>query len=349
MNTDNFEVRPKNLNSLEKEISLQLRKNKLFLIPFIIITASGIISYMLFENYYLYESIGISHRDLSILIVTVSFAISTILFFKRNTYKKEIQERKHIANNLAKRYTEEASENLSTCSYVIKETIPLLRKSIKNEIELAENHFKENQYSLFWDSIDKIMEKIEKSEHYTKKIQNLKHDYEGILAGENHNFPPHISKEVTIPTLENLSLKTESIIKIAKSNFEFASIWEQRKNNLIKDDSKEKDDSLEIKTEPVDYSSSILDRLWDGKESLAIAYWLYGVLIGNIVIIASFIIVSGVTGSRTLAIIPGIAYAIWVTIVIWRCAPNVIWQGWTYIARFLSIIGLLSLFSIFGK
>ncbi len=90
-------------------------------------------------------------------------------------------------------------------------------------------------------------------------------------------------------------------------------------------------------------SDNILARLWNGQESLAIAYWLFGVLIGNI---SGFLLVA-VLGPVGLLFY--IVYSFWVTVSIWRCAPNTTWVGWTYIARTLSVLGFLSFFSIFAQ
>jgi hypothetical protein len=77
---------------------------------------------------------------------------------------------------------------------------------------------------------------------------------------------------------------------------------------------------------------NIFSNLWNGKSPLWVAYWIWGVLVGNIL---AFLLIATLGVFGFLIFMP---YAIWSTVSIWRCAFNTNWIGWGYIARTLVVI-----------
>ena len=93
----------------------------------------------------------------------------------------------------------------------------------------------------------------------------------------------------------------------------------------------------------VNFKNEIINDMWNGYLDLWMAYWVFGVFLGGVLV---FILVLLFGKAGALLFLP---YNIWVTVSIWRCAPNTEWLGWTYIARILSVFGALSVFSVFAN
>lgn len=81
---------------------------------------------------------------------------------------------------------------------------------------------------------------------------------------------------------------------------------------------------------------------WEGKASLSSAYWLIGVL-GNLIFLFVFKVVK-IEEWRFLGLVVflvWLAYFVFATVSIWRCAWNVHWKGWGYIARVIVILNIM--------
>ena len=87
---------------------------------------------------------------------------------------------------------------------------------------------------------------------------------------------------------------------------------------------------------------------WRGEESLALAYWFYGVIVGNLIGIAIERLPSNTPTLVVWAAVFGsIPYFVWVNVAIWRCAANstTIWALLArasvvfVIGRFLWVVG----------
>lgn len=92
---------------------------------------------------------------------------------------------------------------------------------------------------------------------------------------------------------------------------------------------------------------------WEGKASLASAFWLIGVVGSAIFKIMVYGLESVITTPESaslhasikialgllylLSYILSIPYAIFAMVSIWRCSWNSDWKGWGYIARFIVI------------
>lgn len=65
---------------------------------------------------------------------------------------------------------------------------------------------------------------------------------------------------------------------------------------------------------------------WEGVEPLWLVFWVYGVVVSNVVGYVSEQITS--PWGKFLFGIPTIAYYVWLNVSVWRCAPNssLIWS-----------------------
>ena len=85
---------------------------------------------------------------------------------------------------------------------------------------------------------------------------------------------------------------------------------------------------------------------WEGKASLASAYWLVGVA-GGIVFGFLFNLLAS-SSAIFLIVIAWFPYIIFATVSIWRCAWNSSWRGWGYLARTMVVLNGVYFFAMFS-
>ena len=85
---------------------------------------------------------------------------------------------------------------------------------------------------------------------------------------------------------------------------------------------------------------------WEGKASLASAYWLIGV-VGGIVFGVLFNLLAS-SSAIFLVAIAWFPYIIFAMVSIWRCAWNANWRGWGYIARTIVVLNGIYFFASFS-
>jgi len=73
---------------------------------------------------------------------------------------------------------------------------------------------------------------------------------------------------------------------------------------------------------------------WKGQERLYKLFWVYGFGINLVFFIIG--VVAGIL-QAPLILLPFVplyvAFIVWLLVAMWRCAHNVSWTGWTYVAR----------------
>ena len=87
---------------------------------------------------------------------------------------------------------------------------------------------------------------------------------------------------------------------------------------------------------------------WEGKASLASAFWLVGVLGGAVLRVLFHVLGSSeLVFSRVAIWLP---YTVFALVSIWRCAWNSKWEGWGQLARVIVVVNwgwlLITLISI---
>ena len=79
---------------------------------------------------------------------------------------------------------------------------------------------------------------------------------------------------------------------------------------------------------------SFLVASWRGQERLYKVFWVYGFAIHLVFFAVG--VAAGYLGAPAilLPLVPlYLAYSVWLLVSMWRCAGNVDWSGWTYLAR----------------
>jgi len=93
----------------------------------------------------------------------------------------------------------------------------------------AEQLFVEKAYVSFWDSIEEVLELLKKINNRARSIQASAKEYYGQLEGREHTFPAFPVKSADVPNANGIVQRLTQAIDVANRDFQFASIYEQRK------------------------------------------------------------------------------------------------------------------------
>lgn len=86
---------------------------------------------------------------------------------------------------------------------------------------------------------------------------------------------------------------------------------------------------------------------WSGNERLWKVFWIYNWLFGTAIGIGSEAAANVLPWPALLVIgLLTVAWAIWITVSLWRCAFNASWRGWGYIVRAIVVVSVVA--AIFG-
>lgn len=113
------------------------------------------------------------------------------------------------------------------------ESIKAALRSVDACIVRAEQEYRQNAFSPFWDEIENAVQTLSKYGDEVKALGQSASYYALTLQGETHDFPPYPISESMIPDAMVTAEDLRRVIRLGHTNYEFASIWEQRKNREV--------------------------------------------------------------------------------------------------------------------
>lgn len=182
--------------------------------------------------------VAIQHWQVSLPIL----AVGTVLYFLNRASKKKA-EREAAAAAEKQRFAEEQESyrnqmaNLGKSSLGLVETMPPHLANAETWLDRAEVEFADGAFAPFWDSVEKAaytLAWIDKDVRQTKDNSTQYIELIGKCGGNPPEFPLEsatIAKlgEGTAATAERM----RAIVRKGQRNFQFATIFEQRKTNQI--------------------------------------------------------------------------------------------------------------------
>jgi hypothetical protein len=103
-------------------------------------------------------------------------------------------------------------------------------------LDQAELEFKDRAFSPFWDAVERATISLGRFDQAIQTISNCSGRYRQILESFEGEAPPFTVGVTSIrgvsaakPTTERL----KSVVRVAQRDFQFATIYEQRKTNQI--------------------------------------------------------------------------------------------------------------------
>lgn len=160
--------------------------------------------------------------------------IRSLIF--RDKLQQVVTERLHAENK-----TEHRQETETVKAVVIKvkriygaqesnlTTLDSLLEQAKTSIDQAQKLFKERAYTPFWDSIEDAVELLRQFDKRVSFINDEAKEYYSELAGHEHTFPAFPIKSEDLPNPEALMKRLAERIAEAQRDFQFSSIFEQRR------------------------------------------------------------------------------------------------------------------------
>lgn len=116
----------------------------------------------------------------------------------------------------------------------IIDSLPEILETAELSIQACEVEFKEGAFSPFWDHVEAATNKIAEYQVELKDLTQTVVDYSNHKKGsESNEIPSLIFDDQSIPDGRELSERLGNIVRNAQKDFQFASIFEQRKTNQL--------------------------------------------------------------------------------------------------------------------
>lgn len=152
--------------------------------------------------------------------------------------RRREEARRAEAQRLAAEQQGYENQLLSACreSLVAFEDIPKHLLTAEELLDTAESEFKEGVFSPFWDSIEKTAAKLGAVDSNIQLIADRSHQYQ--LASSHYRnmappFPVDPASAQRVRAASGTAARLRGIVRTAQRNFQFATIYEQRKTNSI--------------------------------------------------------------------------------------------------------------------
>ena len=104
-----------------------------------------------------------------------------------------------------------------------------LYRKIESQIENAEGLFRERAFTPFWENVDQCIAALHGLESKTKQVHEDARKYFELLAERPHTFPDFPISAGQMPAADGLVGHLSVIVRSAQKDFQFASIYEQRR------------------------------------------------------------------------------------------------------------------------
>jgi hypothetical protein len=116
------------------------------------------------------------------------------------------------------------------------ETIPKHLVTVEQELDVAEWEFRDGAFSPFWDSIERAMSTLGAVDSDVKLISSSSSRYRQLAAsyeGRPPPFPVDPESAQWLAAANETTGRLQRLVREAQRNFQFATIYEQRKTSAI--------------------------------------------------------------------------------------------------------------------
>lgn len=107
------------------------------------------------------------------------------------------------------------------------------RSEVNSALTSAIFEFKETAFGPFWDAVENAVQSLNVFRYCTDSLSNNHKKYYSLLNGRRHNFPPFPVMIDSIPDITPTLSEFRRIVRMGQTNFQFATIWEQRKTREV--------------------------------------------------------------------------------------------------------------------
>lgn len=158
---------------------------------------------------------------------------------EKERQKRQEEERKRQQKEQYKQQQQQYYQtmiDLDKRSLYIFEELPGILKQAEKNLDQAERDFTDNALSPFWDSIEEAIQKLATFNEKLYEIERNISEYESLTTQYEGKSPDFTLSRNSISSLNvsnSTSKRLQTLVRKAQRNYEFASIYEQRKTNQI--------------------------------------------------------------------------------------------------------------------
>ena len=167
---------------------------------------------------------------MSLIIILVAYIFYRIIKWQRALAKeREIEHEAKVAEQRAiMRQLEQCISTSNQCAA----NLPKLVKESERFLNIAESEFDEGAFAPFWDAIENAAIRLGQFENNIRTITYNASEFKRI--GSNAENPPDFQiSDRGLPDASRNALRMQDIVRRAQKNFQFATIYEQRKTNQL--------------------------------------------------------------------------------------------------------------------
>lgn len=114
----------------------------------------------------------------------------------------------------------------------IIDDLPAILQEVLVSIKKSEEEFKDGAFSPFWDQIEIAANGMARYQIELDRLNQTVLNYAKMLS-ESENIPPLTFNDQMIPDARELSYRLKEVVRNAQKDFQFSTIFEQRKTNTL--------------------------------------------------------------------------------------------------------------------
>ncbi|MGH6826224.1 hypothetical protein [Methyloceanibacter sp.] len=201
--------------------------------------AAGLVILLVAAGWFIETYLGIFWFIVFLLVsfFVVRFAVKEIQAENARLKAQNAHRAQEAAQEAAQQLAYQ-SQILSACnqSLIEFENIPKDLMTAEELLSTAENEFQDGAFSPFWDSIERAMCKLGAVDGSIKLIAHYSQEYKTFtesFAGVPPPFPVDPVSAHRLGTVNGTAGRLKQIVRKAQRNFQFATIYEQRRTNEI--------------------------------------------------------------------------------------------------------------------
>ncbi len=156
-----------------------------------------------------------------------------------NGYVSELKEEQNCrkaaeAEEQARREAEVARlAHLSSTSRNVHSGLPALVANAEGWLDRAERDFSERAFAPFWDDVQNAIQNLACYQHGISQINRMAIEYEKHAADASFGVTPFSIPTHELPDHGPTTRRLTAVVRQAQTDFQFATIYEQRKTNQI--------------------------------------------------------------------------------------------------------------------
>jgi len=155
---------------------------------------------------------------------------------EREAEAEQRRMNEQIAKEQAERdRVEREFQVVSSSSLVALTEIPSALLEAEEMLDVAESEFSDGAFAPFWDAIESAVNKIGVADSKLRYIEQSARSYQQLLPklGRPEPFPVDVEAARGLLVADNTAKRLKAIVRSAQRNFQFATIYEQRKTHQV--------------------------------------------------------------------------------------------------------------------